>query len=120
MSIILRKLFHRDRYRIGVFFRHNISIQTSLKKIDGVYSKTHRCWHVEYSKEKYTVLKKLFPDLIVEQPVAGKVSSRDLPPTANGELQLGTDTHLNNPEHIANVHSLAQKLRVELLPNIGK
>jgi len=120
MPIILRKLFHRDRYRIGLFFTHDVSIQTTIKKIGGIYSKTHRCWYVDYSKEQYAVLKKLFPDLIVEQPVAGKVISRDLPPIAKGDRQLGTAKQLNNPEHIASTTSLAQKLHLELLSNLGK
>lgn len=60
-----------------------------------------------------------FPDLDIQQPVAGETSSRDLPPIAKSELQLGLPTLLNNPEHITKEVSLAQKLRLELLPNLG-
>ncbi len=120
MNIVLRKLFHRGHYRIGLFFRHDASVQAKIKPLGAVYSRTHRCWYVDYSVERYRELKKIFPGLIVAQPVAGEEMSRDLPPIAISERQLGLNAGLNNPGHITKEPSLAEKLRLELLPNLGK
>ncbi len=120
MSIILRKLFHRDHFRIGLFFNYNSAIQTTIKQAGGVYSKTHGCWYVDYTPEKYKELQKFFPDLIVKRPVAGEVSSRDLPPIAKSERQLGSSKKMNNPDHITKNTLLADTLRLQLLPNLGK
>lgn len=120
MELVVRKIFHRGAYRIGLFFERDYSVQQQLKGIGAVYSKTHRCWYIAYSKEDYGVLKKLFPNLIVAQPVAGEECSRDLPPIAKSERQLGLNISSNSPDHITSDTSLAQKLRLELLPNLGK
>lgn len=120
MTLTIRKIEHRGAVRIGLFFEKNYAIQQKLKAIGACYSKTLVCWYIDYSATHYKALKKIFPDLIIAQPVAGEISSRDLPPIAKSIPQLGLSSSLNNPEHITSVDSLAQKLRLELLPNLGK
>ena len=120
MNILLRKIFHRNQYHIGLFFKPDYAIQAKVKSIGAVYSKTHQCWYIDYSAERYKELKTLFTNLIIEQPVAGETKSRDLPPIAKSEPQLGLNPVSNNPEHIMVSESLAQKLQLALLPNLGK
>jgi len=120
MTLSIRKIEHKGAFRIGIFFEKNYAIQQQLKGIGAVYSRTFQCWYIDYNKVAYQQLKTLFPDLQIQQPVAGETSSRDLPPIAKSELQLGLHPSVNNPEHITKVDSLAQKLRLELLPNLGK
>ncbi|MCB0442716.1 MAG: tyrosine-type recombinase/integrase, partial [Flavobacterium sp.] len=118
MTISIRKIEHREAVRIGIFFEKNYTIQQQLKTIGAVYSKTFQCWYIDYSKVAYQQLKALFPDLQIQQPVAGETSSRDLPPTATSDIQLGLPP-LNNPEHKV-TPSLQTKLQPKLLNNIGK
>lgn len=120
MTISIRKIEHKGALRIGIFFEKNYAIQQQLKGIGAVYSKTFQCWHIDYNKAAYQQLKTLFPGVQIQQPVAGETSSRDLPPIAKSEHQLGLHSSVNNPEHITKKDSLAQKLRLELLPNLGK
>lgn len=118
MTITIRKIEHRGAVRIGIFFEKNYAIQQQLKGIGATYSKTFTCWYIDYNKAAYQQLKTLFPDLQIQQPVAGETSSRDLPPIATSELQLGLPP-LNKPEHKVE-QPLKEKLRLELLANIGK
>ncbi|MFN7775456.1 tyrosine-type recombinase/integrase [Flavobacterium sp.] len=120
MTLIIRKIEHKGAVRIGIFFERNNAIQQQLKGIGATYSKTFQCWYIDYNKAAYQQLKILFPDLQIQQPVAGETSSRDLPPIAQSELQLGLPPLVNNPEPITNKASLAHKLRLELLPPLGK
>ena len=120
MTLTIRKIEHRGSVRIGLFFEKNYVVQQQLKTIGASYSKTLNCWYIDYTTEAYKALKTLFPDLIVAQPVAGEERSRDLPPIAKSERQLGLSISSNSPDHIASDTSLAQKLRLELLPNLGK
>ncbi len=139
MAITLKKIYHRNAFRIGIFFRYNIHIQQKLKQLGAVYSATHKCWYVDYSTEKYRLLKTNFDEIIIENPidtgnkdnpVAGP-ESRDLPP-------IGADKHTSQPEersapklpdasvkgtepeHKAETVPLARKLRLTLHENIGK
>ncbi|RAR47331.1 tyrosine-type recombinase/integrase [Flavobacterium lacus] len=120
MTLTIRKIEHRGAVRIGLFFEKNYAIQQQVKTIGACYSNTLKCWYIDYTVEAYKALKTVFPNFIIAQPVAGEISSRDLPPIAKSELQLGLTTSLNKPEHSTNETSLAQKLRLELLPNLGK
>jgi site-specific recombinase XerD len=139
MAIRLRKIFHRDAYRIGIFFRYDFETQQKLKLLGAVYSATHKCWYVDYSPEKYKLLRTHFDDIIIEnpietsnagQPVAGP-ESRDLPPIGSDKPttqqeeepapQLPAAPNAGaKPEHKAENVPLAQKLRLTLHENIGK
>jgi len=88
------------------------------------YSKTHRCWYLNYSKECYQSLCHHFEDIVIEKdPSPAQVArlkvNGDLPPIASGDLQSGSVVQ-NNPEHSTLPHSLVQQLRVTLLPSVGK
>ena len=61
--IHLKKIFHKGEDRIAVFFPDNAALNKQLHTAGAVWSKTHKCWHVEYSKEKYNLLQRIFPDI---------------------------------------------------------
>lgn len=126
MSIIIHKIWHRNAYRIGVSFDYSFEIKTKLKSLNATYSKTHQCWYVDYSKASYALLQKHFKDITIRTTsevlapsslVAG-IENRDLPPIAPSEIQLGPP--LGNPEHKTERIPFAQKVRLQLLDNIGK
>lgn len=127
MSIIISKLWHRNAFVIGIYFKYDAATITILKEIGAKFSKTHRCWYIEYNSKSYQQLKERFSNIRIENPVhseqyesqqmAGN-NSRDLPSIANGALQLGTT--LGNPEHQSATSLLETKLRLQLENSIGK
>lgn len=131
-KIRLKKIFHRNDYRIAILFTFDAAINAILKKIGASYSKTHRCWYINYSKENYQLLKNTFPTLIIDtgdevitinstqQPALALVTdaNRDLSPVAKSELQLGTPK-VGNPEHKKEI-PFDEKVRLQLMDNIGK
>lgn len=130
--ITLKKILHRNDYRIAILYKFNANINTILKGIAAKYSKTHRCWYVDYSKENYQLLKNLFSNIQIDtgneitkinnkkQPALLLVTdeNRDLSPIAKSELQLGTPK-VGNPEHKKEI-PFDQKVRLQLMDNIGK
>lgn len=128
MSITIKKLWHRDAFRIGIYLEYNSKDYKTLKSIGCIFSKTNSCWYLDYTTEAYSQLKKHFPSITIEKPtdlqtaqtqqVTGEYS-RDLSPIASSKLQLGTPK-VGNPEHTTNQLSLALKLRLRLLENVGK
>jgi len=127
MQIIVKKIWHRDADRIGLFFKYDSATIGQLKQLGGNYSQSLRCWYFDYNLDNYKLLSQTFEDLVIDnpkksktQPLAGLTTSRDLPAIAKSELQLDSAPVLNNPEHITKVTSLATNMRLELLPNLGK
>lgn len=52
----IRKIYHRDAFRIGLFFDYNEELTNKAKKIGAVWSQTFRCWHVLYNKANYKLI----------------------------------------------------------------
>ena len=66
--VILKKIFHRGAYRIGVDFSYDAELIRRLQSIGGKWSDTKRIWYVDYSKENYLRLKKVLPEFLIEKP----------------------------------------------------
>jgi integrase/recombinase XerD len=46
-SVIIKKLFHRDAQRLGIYFEKDFDIIKEVRKIPAVkFSNTHKCWYV--------------------------------------------------------------------------
>ncbi|MBC5838767.1 tyrosine-type recombinase/integrase [Flavobacterium muglaense] len=127
MQIIVKKIWHRDADRIGLFFKYDSATIAQLKQLGAVYSQSLRCWYLDYNIVSYKLISQTFSDLVIDnpkktktQPLAGLKISRDLPAIATSDLQLDSAPVLHNPEHITSTTSLATNMRLELLPNLGK
>lgn len=127
MSISIKKLWHREAFVIGIFFKYNVEVATTLKEIGAKYSATHKCWYISYDVQSYQQLKERFSTIIIENPVHSENNesqqmagnqSRDLPSIAKSEFQLGPV--LSNPEHKSELSPLDSKLRLQLENSIGK
>jgi site-specific recombinase XerD len=125
--ITIKKIWHKEAFRIGVFFEKDYEKVIKLKKIHATFSITHKCWYLNYDKENYQKLLSIFPDLIIEKPTENTAipckatgnSSRDILPTAQlSEIQL--DSKKSNPEHTKEEIPLATRVKLEKLENIGK
>ncbi len=63
-------LIHKDEKRIKIDFPYNNDIASKLKQIpDYKWSKTHRAWHIPYTKPAFELLKSLFPEIEYPQKV---------------------------------------------------
>jgi len=60
MIITLRKILHRDRFRIGLFFDPFQQANKTAKSIGAVYSGTKRCWYMPYTREALELIRKAF------------------------------------------------------------
>ncbi len=61
------KIIHREEPRIKVNFPYNQVFIQMLRQIeDAKWSRTHKAWHIPYSKTAFVQLKALFPDLEIE------------------------------------------------------
>ncbi|WP_413998206.1 tyrosine-type recombinase/integrase [Flavobacterium sp. W1B] len=127
MQIIVKKIWHRDAHRIGLFLKYDNATNSQLRKMGAVFSKSLRCWYLDYNVFNYKLISQTFENLLIEnpknketQPLAGLTPSRDLPDIATSKFQLDSSQQKNNPEHITDIDSLKTKMRLELLPNLGK
>ena len=60
----LSKITHKNELRIAVEFPYNAEATARLRQIpDTRWSRTHKCWHIPYTKEAFAQLKELFPDV---------------------------------------------------------
>jgi len=52
--VSLKPLFHRNQECIGIYYRHQPSLNTIIKKLPGVrWSQTHKCWYVPLNSDSY-------------------------------------------------------------------
>ena len=63
--ISIKKIFHKGEYRIALVFEEDIALNKKVQSLGALFSKTHQCWHVAYSKEKYNQLQLVFPGVQV-------------------------------------------------------
>lgn len=55
-SITLRKIWHREAFRIGIFFEKDTEIIAVLKNSKARFSSTHKCWYMDYTSANYHLL----------------------------------------------------------------
>ncbi len=74
--VILRKIQHREAPRMGLFFGYDEQLNQSARSIGAVWSRTHRCWYVDYSKENLQKIKQAFPEIEIINDPEEKVSQQ--------------------------------------------
>jgi len=60
MIISLKKILHKNRFRIGIFFPSGVMENGLVKRMGALYSKTFRCWHLPYSRDCYIMIHETF------------------------------------------------------------
>ncbi len=69
MDIKASKIFHRNETRIGLSFGYDSEIIAKVKDIEGAkWSQTKKLWHLPYTRESFSRLNELFPDILYEKP----------------------------------------------------
>jgi integrase/recombinase XerD len=47
-TLVLKRFFHRERWRIGLFFDYDVKLNPLIRSINGIaYSGTHKCWYID-------------------------------------------------------------------------
>lgn len=132
-EISLKKIWHRGRYRIAIFFdKNDLLIRQRLKRIGARFSRTHRCWHLPYSKENYNMLQRHFDGIIIEN-TANKVVTKNLNVQASAheerkhlliaqksELSLSHPVEAGNSTHKPDEYQIDPRLSLEILDAVGK
>ncbi len=109
-KITIKKILHKNRFRIGLFFPYAAIENTLAQSIDAVYSKTFRCWHLPYNREIYQQVQKVFVNYTLEvertavSPIlsqpgeAGSTIKQIVTKNGNGKKKILpiSDIHANN------------------------
>lgn len=105
--IRVQKIWHMESFRIGIYFGFDTKLKQDAKEIGARWSRTHRCWYLDYNAENYRKLKEVFPDHQVVKntedqlptPAPGLKNSHDtapivaLPQTSNALPLPGAAEH---------------------------
>jgi integrase/recombinase XerD len=121
--VSIQKIWHRDAFRIGIFFDFDDGLKQRVKKAGALWSRTHRCWYLSYDAENYRKIKNEFPDHQVikntddklSAPAPGLQNSHDTAPivampTAGNALPLPGAAEHNPPQAGANAGTKAEFL----------
>lgn len=70
MKIMLRRILHRQEYRIGIFSEISFALNELLQRSGAVYSRTHKCWHLPATRAEFLRISELLKGykLEVEKP----------------------------------------------------
>ena len=89
MTITLKKILHRNRFRIGIFFKHGFAEAATAKGIGAVYSKTYKCWYLPYKKENYRDIQLAFKNykvIIETKDKDSVIRPKEVPPATTIDL----------------------------------
>ncbi len=88
------QIVHNGEKRIKIDFQYNTEIGLQINKIEGAkWSKTHRAWHIPYTKTAFELLKELFPDIEYPQKISeNKLQQSDVSPPTNEPSEKNNQT----------------------------
>jgi integrase/recombinase XerD len=64
--VTLKKIYHRDAWRIGIFIGFDQELKAKVRQIGAFWSQTHKCWYVLYNKENFLEIKRTFGEVVIE------------------------------------------------------
>ncbi len=87
-KVLLKRLLHRERLRIALFFDYDVNLKSKVKSIPGsTYSATHQCFYVDDTEENLKlILKSLREDADIDITALTK---------SHGDVERSIDTHKN-------------------------
>jgi len=115
------KITHRNELRIRIDFPYNRELVSQLKQIpDARWSKTHKAWHIPYTKEAFEQLKAMFPDVEYASPPVGP--SHDSPQRPDTPQLIKKPTINSQTTNITPKHEVQsdQKTSEIILPKAPK
>lgn len=74
------KISHKDQDRIKVVFPYNEEMAFTIRQIpDAKWSRTHRAWHIPYSRAAFDQLLTLFPNIMIDSEAQPNPISANIP-----------------------------------------
>lgn len=64
--VVLKKIYHRGNYQIGLFFGFDEELKQKARSIGAQWSQTNKCWYVLYSKENYDQIIRTFSNVKIQ------------------------------------------------------
>ena len=61
--VTIEKIWHHDNFRIGIRFGFDENLKMKARQIGAKWSKTWKCWYVDYNKENYIEIKRTFEQI---------------------------------------------------------
>lgn len=125
MEITIKKILHRDRFRIALFFEFGSVPNAAAQSIGAVFSKTHQCWLLPYTRESLQAAMDIFAghtitierqetDTVILQPEAPVSTAASL---VNKQPADSTRKHLPlsdlSPENITEWLRMEQQLQLK-------
>jgi integrase/recombinase XerD len=87
-KVTLRRLLHREKWRIAMFFDYDESLKSKVKSISGaVYSATLRCFYVDDTEENLKLILKSLRD-VADVDITALTKK-------HGEVEKSNDAHKN-------------------------
>jgi integrase/recombinase XerD len=78
-KITLKRIFHRDKWRIAILFDYDEKIKACVRSIDGfAFSNTNKCFYVDDSEENLKLVLKTLKDA-AEVDISHLVSDNEIP-----------------------------------------
>jgi integrase/recombinase XerD len=63
-KITLKRIFHRDNWRIAIFFDFDKKLKSVVRSINGsTYSSTHKCFYVDDTEENLKLILRTLRDI---------------------------------------------------------
>jgi integrase/recombinase XerD len=88
-KIKLKRMFHRERWRYGIFFGYDPELGAMVRKIPGaIYSSSNKCWHVPDNEDTLKKILSEFRDIadIDISAIASPSEGKKVIPTPVAEL----------------------------------
>lgn len=81
--IVLRRIFHRERWRYGIFFDYDQRLISIVRQVNGAaFSKSNKCWYVDDSEDNLKQILSLLrdnADIDISAIAAGRNDSKSKP-----------------------------------------
>ncbi|MFH2142563.1 MAG: tyrosine-type recombinase/integrase [Bacteroidota bacterium] len=92
--IRISKIIHRDQERLKLDFPYDVNISEKInKKLNGLWSKTHKAWHVPYTEEVLEELKEMFQDIVFDENIEKKVKVYNTKTDATNHYEEKANLH---------------------------
>jgi len=93
------RIFHRGEERLKLEFPYNTAVASQIKQIPlAAWSQTHKAWHIPFTDEAINVLKKMFPETVINCSTESKPVIESLPPAARALSGSGISTQSTFPD----------------------
>jgi len=83
--VAVRKIFHREAFRIGVFAPYSSLFSQQMKSLNAKWSATYKCYYLDYNTEQWHKLKATIKEIRID--IASKPTA-DVPPRDSATQQL--------------------------------